>query len=191
MANGHKFDPKRIERLKNPDRLRYMNPEVIWDLIAPAQPETLIDVGTGVGFYAIPFSRKMPEGRVYACDLLEEMLEHLRKELEADPAPNVIPVKTEEVAIPLPDGIGDAVLMVNLHHELDHPEESLEEARRLLRKGGILAIVDWKPAETPEGPPLERRVPQATVRAQLERSGFRDIREHPELPNHYAITARS
>jgi ubiquinone/menaquinone biosynthesis C-methylase UbiE len=187
--HGHKFNPANLDRLRDPERLRYTNPEAIWPLIATHPVTTLVDVGAGLGFFAIPFARKMPGGRVYACDTSAEMLEHLQAALAAHNVPNVTPVRSEEVRIPLEDHGADVVFMANLHHELDHPLESLAECLRLLKPGGTIAIIDWKPEPTPMGPPAEVRIPPETVRGQLTAAGFQGITSHPLLRYHYFLTA--
>ncbi len=189
MAHGHKFDVKKLDRLRDPDRLQSQNPEAIWSIVGGGQMRVVVDIGAGLGFFAIPFSRHLPQGRVIACDISAEMLSHLRDVLREEGVSNVEPLQSAEVAIPLPDGEADLVFMANLHHELDHPEASLAECRRLLRPGGRLAIVDWKPQETPTGPPAHIRIPEATVRRQLEAAGFADVQSSPILPYHYLLTA--
>lgn len=42
----------------------------------------------------------------------------------------------EERAVPLEDGLADLVYMINLHHELEAPEEILNESYRLLKENG-------------------------------------------------------
>jgi ubiquinone/menaquinone biosynthesis C-methylase UbiE len=117
------------------------------------------------------------------------MLEHLKGALAAQKVANVTPLRCEEVRVPLEDHLADVVFMANLHHELDHPQESLAECRRLLKPGGTLAIIDWKPEPTPTGPPVEVRIPPETVRGQLTVAGFHRIASHPILPDHYFLTA--
>lgn len=187
--HGYKFNPALLERLRDPERLRYLNPDAVWEVLAARPITTLIDLGAGIGFFAIPFARKLPEGRVYACDSSAEMLEHLKAALREHSVSNATPVLTGEVRVPLEDGLADAVLMANLHHELDHPEATLAECRRLLKPCGIVALIDWKPEPTPMGPPLEARIPPETASEQLRRAGFLDIARHDILPYHYFLTA--
>lgn len=189
MGQGHKFHLSNLHKLKDPERLKTQDPEQLWQLFAGLDVGTVVDIGAGLGFFAIPFSRHIPQGRVYACDISGEMLGYLREAITAEGVVNVEPLHMQEVAVPLPDGVGDALFMANLHHELDHPQDSMEESFRLLRPGGRIAIMDWKTEETPKGPPAHVRISPMTVRAQLEAAGFTAIREHDLLPYHYVITA--
>lgn len=192
-GTGHKFDISRLERLRDPERLVTLDPDKIWAaLTGGVEVKTLVDIGVGIGFFAIPYARRLKSasgGVVYGCDLNPDMLDYLRAAIEQEGVENVRPVQTGEVDVPLEDGIADAVLMVNLHHELDFRDRTLAECRRLLRQGGRIGLVDWKPIETEKGPPLEMRIPPAQVRGELEAAGFRQVTEHDILPQHYCFTA--
>ncbi len=188
MGVEKKFDPKKLAKLNDPRRLEYLNPELIWEKAAIDNPAVLIDIGAGTGFFALLFSRKMKKGKVYACDISDELLAWMKDNLPEESKGVVVPVKMEERSVPLPDCIADLVYMINLHHELEDPPRILEEARRLLVKGAKLMIIDWKREETPEGPPLELRVTEETIEAQMLAGGFANITRHDVLPYHYFLT---
>ena len=185
-GTGHKFDISRLERLRDPERLETMNPDKIWAVLADGLIiNTLVDIGVGIGFFAIPFARKIKRGKVYGCDLHPEMLKYLEAAMEKEGVDNIEPVRCGEVEVPLEDGIADVVIMVNLHHELDFRDRSLAECRRLLRSGGKVAVIDWKPIQTEHGPPMEIRIPPEQVLEELTAAGFQRTAEHDIMPNHY------
>jgi ubiquinone/menaquinone biosynthesis C-methylase UbiE len=184
MGIEKKFDPKKLAKLNDPQRLGYLNPDIIWEKVAIKNPTVLIDIGAGTGFFALLFSKKMRTGKVYACDISDELLEWMRDNLPSESKGIVIPVKMEETSVPLSDSIADCVYMINLHHELEEPLRILEESRRLLKKSGKLMIIDWKKEKTPEGPPLELRVTEETIRSQMLSRGFSDIVSHRDLLYH-------
>lgn len=190
---GHKFDVANLEKLRDPERARYLDPEAVWAVIGGGPPRILIEIGAGLGHFALAFARKMPEGLIFACDIQPEILDHLRGVLAKEGVSNVKPLLSEEVRVPLSDQIADVVFMANLHHELDDPDGSLDQCRRLLRPGGIVAVVDWKPeapqSGRPAGPPVEVRISPDRVRAQLEAAGFQGMRSHDVMPYHYFLTA--
>lgn len=187
MNDSKKFDPNKLARLNDPKRLQYLNPDVIWEKAALVHPKALIDIGAGTGFFALLFSKKMSRGKVYACDISEEMLAWMNNNLPIESKRIVIPVKMEENSVPLPDGAADLVYMINLHHELEEPLRVLKESHRLLKKGGKLMVIDWKKEETPEGPPLELRVTEETIESQMSKSFFSNIIKYAVLPYHHFL----
>jgi ubiquinone/menaquinone biosynthesis C-methylase UbiE len=188
--NHKKFDPKKLEKLNDPRRLQFQDPAAIWQELGLEAPRVLVDIGAGTGFFARPFSEAMDQGLVYACDTSEEMLIWLKDHLPPHLKDRVVPVLMEESSVPLPDGLADLVYMINLHHELDSPELLLAEARRLLKNGGLVAVIDWKKEETGQGPPMAIRIPVEEVLSQMEAAGFREILTRGDLPYHYFVTGR-
>jgi len=187
VSESKKFDPKKLAKLNDPKRLEYLNPDLIWEKAGLKNPSVLIDIGAGTGFFALLFSKKMKRGKLYACDISDEMLSWMKSNLPLESKGRVIPVKMEEGSVALPDDMADLVYMIDLHHELEEPLRVIRESRRLLKKGGKLLIIDWKKEQTPEGPPLEIRVTEETIESQMLKAGFRDIMKHTVLPYHYLL----
>ena len=191
MADRLGMDPARIERLRSPERLEYFDPEEIWRVLRPAPDCTLIDIGTGVGFVALPFAKRYPEATVYGCDILEGMIELLLEDAAAQGLGNVDGIVMTPNAVGLPDGTADIVVMAQLHHELDDPAPLLSECRRLLATGGIVAIVDWKDEDNGKSPAAGRRVPAAHIQSQLQAAGFSDLQSHDVYRFHTFLTGRA
>jgi len=184
VIDSRKFDPKKLAKLNDPRRLEYLNSDVIWGKTRLADPDALIDIGAGTGLFALLFANKIKRGKVYACDISEEMITWMNDNIPAEMKGIVIPVKMEETSVPLAYGIADLVYMINLHHELEQPLRLLKEAHRLLKKDGKLMIIDWKKEETPEGPPFEIRITAETIQSQMSESGFSDSEKYTVLPYH-------
>ena len=191
MADRLGLDPARIERLRSPERLEYFDPDRIWDVLNPAPDCTLIDIGAGVGFVALPFARRYPAARVYGCDILDGMIDLLREDAAAQGLGNVEGIVMTPDSVDLPDGVADVVVMAQLHHELDAPEPLLAECKRLLAAGGIVAIIDWKDDDNGKSPSAGRRVPVARIRAQLEATGFSDLEQHDVYEFHTFMTGKA
>ena len=184
-----KFNPKEIAKLTDPKRLAFQAPDEIWAELELINPKTLIDIGAGTGFFAMPFSEKMEGGGiVYACDSSPVMITWLEENIPKKYQNSIRPLATEENRIKLDSEMADLVYMINLHHELDQPEKMLEEATRLLKKGGTMMVIDWKAEETSFGPPLRIRISAEEIAQQFEAAGLSQIRQHPILPYHSFVT---
>ena len=191
MADLLGMDPNRIERLRSTDRLEYFDPVHIWKVLQPAPDCTLIDIGAGVGFITLPFAKAFPEAKAYGCDILEGMVGLLAEDAAAQGLGNLEAQIMGVDAVALPDHCADIVVMAQLHHELDAPESLLAECHRLLISRGTIAIIDWKDEDNGKSPPVGRRVPEATIRAQLNDTGFSDISSHDIYHYHSFITAQA
>lgn len=187
--DDRKFDPARAERLNDPARLERLDPEAMWAAAAVTDPVFIVDIGAGTGLLSVAFARLAPGATVYAADLSDEMLVWMRAHIPADVGDRVVPVRSEESSVPLPDAAADLVTMIALYHELEDPEASLTETLRLLRAGGRLLIVDWKRDDSIEGPPMAMRVAVADIMAAVERAGFADVASHEVLADFSVVTA--
>ena len=171
-----KFNMDKLERLNDPGRFESLPPDTFWPALGPLPPAaTIVEIGAGTGLFAAAFAERAPEATVYAADTAEAMLDWMRANRPEVTDGRVVPIKAEETYVPLADGVADAVYMINLHHELAHPEQSYAEAFRLLKPGGRVLVVDWAPRDTPKGPPPEVRVSMDALAALLHDAGFAEV----------------
>lgn len=184
--NDKKFDPKKLHKLNDPQRLKDIPPDYIWHRLNMEKADILVEIGAGTAFFSIAFLQHAKPSKIYACDVSEIMIDWIKTNV-VPKYPDIIPVKTEENSIPLDDQIADLVFMIALHHELDNPTLILEESYRLLKPAGNILIVDWKKKDMPEGPPVEIRYLPEQVSKQMVDSGFKDVTVVDELPKHFLV----
>lgn len=187
-----KFDIAKLEKLNDPGRFETLPPDVFWNALgAPAGACAIVEIGAGTGLFASAFASRAPAAVVYAVDTEDAMLRWMRDNRPEVAERRIVPVKALEASVPLDDGIADALYMVNVHHELAHPDDTYAEAFRLLEPGGRILVVDWADRETPKGPPRAVRVSAATLGDLLERAGFVEVAvDETALPWHVMATAR-
>jgi ubiquinone/menaquinone biosynthesis C-methylase UbiE len=188
---AHRFDPKKIASLNDVARLEDLVPDAMWDAFGVPDARVAVEVGAGTGMFAREFAARMdPAGVVHAVDAEPAMTAWMREHLHETGGARIEVVDACAEALPFEDGMADLVYMINLHHELDDVDAALAEAKRVLRPGGAIGIVDWKREPTPKGPPLERRAGAGTIARDLERAGFEDVRVVPVLRYHDVVAAR-
>ena len=171
---AHKFDPQNIHKLEDPSRLELFNPERTLEVLGLKAGMTVLDVGTGTGFYLPYLSRLVgEEGQVYGIDIEEEMLKMTREKVAQKGLKNVELMRSEENQIPLPDKVVDFVFMAFTFHELEDPKKFLEELKRVAKASGRLAIIDWKKKERDKGPPPDEVFSEEEVVQLLRESGTR------------------
>ena len=184
-----KFDPRKLGKLNNPQRLMDIPPDFICAKLHNKKPATLVEIGAGTAFFCIAFLRRLTPARIYACDVSDVMLDWV-KESVSPTSPAIVPVKRQERCVPLEDGVADLVFMINLHHELDAPAFTVREAYRLLKPGGEIFIVDWKRKDMPEGPPQAIRTTPEHVEGELVLAGFDGVSIFDHLPKHFLVVGK-
>ena len=190
---GHKFDPRNVARLDDPARLQHQPPERVLGLLGLSGDETAVDYGAGVGYLTLPLAAALPRGHVVAVDSSAELLDELRRRLPQDTLGRVELVHTTDNSVPLPDGAANAIVAVNLWHEIYDEQPALDELRRLLAPDGALAIVDWAQVERPMGPPADVVLSLDQALAVTDAMGLVADVVHPAgtlFAYHYAVVAR-
>lgn len=144
---------------------------------------TVCDLGCGNGYHTLPLARLVgSEGRVYAVDIQPEMLDLLAERAEAVGIENIERVLGGPADPNLPAASCDLILLVDVYHELSHPERMLRAIRRALKPGGRLVLVEFR-AEDPDVPikPLHK-MSKAQILAELVPNGFELVETFDELP---------
>ncbi len=105
------------------------------------------DFGAGSGHYALAASVIVgEEGRVYAIDVQEDVLTHLRGEAHARKLKNIETIwgNFEKAGGTLLKSQAlDAVILSNTLFQLEKKEEAVAEIQRILKPGGKLLVLDW------------------------------------------------
>jgi ubiquinone/menaquinone biosynthesis C-methylase UbiE len=173
---AEKFDPKNASKLENPERLVELPPANLVKLLDLTGAETVVDFGAGTGMYSLPIADALPAGLLIAIDAQQVLLDRLAAKLAAHaPSGRVEVVLNEGGRAPLPDGVAERLLMINvLHHVYDEPD-ALAEIARLLAPGGLLVDAEFARMDRPVGPPNDHVLSLADVRATLTGLGLREI----------------
>jgi ubiquinone/menaquinone biosynthesis C-methylase UbiE len=186
----HKFVAARLGRLMSAERRRELPPEEILRQAGLAPGQTLVDIGAGPGFFALPAARLVgPSGRVIGLDVSPIMIAELRKNARAAGLTNIRTARITESAPAIPAG-ADVYLIVNAFHEFDDPAAHLAAIRRAMTASSRLVIVDFLKKKTKPGPPLADRIPLSRITPLLRSAGFKVGRAFRANVEEYGIVAR-
>ena len=136
----------------------FLDPDKILDELDLKGGETVVEFGCGSGSFTLPLAKKLKGGRVYALDIQEEPLLALKGKIEMAGLSNI---ETKRCDIEAPEGTGlpqeflDWVFIPNVLFQVQDKQQVLKEAKRILKKGGKILIIDWK-KNVPFGPKEQR-----------------------------------
>jgi ubiquinone/menaquinone biosynthesis C-methylase UbiE len=142
---------------------------------------SFLDVACGRGAYCLAASEIVGEmGNVYGVDLWEEGIELLKAAADEKGAANIAAMVSDAgKRIPVGDHTIDVCLMATVLHDFvaDKIDQAvLHETVRVVKPGGVLAIMEFKKIDGPPGPPRHIRLSAEQVDSLLSPFGFK--REH-------------
>jgi len=107
--------------------------------------ETFIDLGTGTGRILELFSEEFTNG--IGIDMNREMLSLARSNLDKPDLRHCHVRQADLFNLPYDNNIADVVVIHQVLHFLDDPQNAIVEAGRILKPDGLMLIVDFAPHE--------------------------------------------
>ena len=153
--------------------------------------QDIADFGSGSGHYSMAAARALlSTGRVYAIDAQKDLLTKLKNTATREGLYN-IEVVWGDIEKPngakLRDASVDLVLICNLLFQLEDKAATIQEAKRILKPGGRILIVDWSSSFGGIGPKPEDVIKKDKVATMLEKNGFSLDKEISAGAHHYGL----
>lgn len=154
-----------------------IDPDIVFEKIALAPGMRVADLGCGrTGHLVFTASRVVGDtGIVYAVDILKDVLENIRSRVRTEGYDNVQTVWSDVEMVgstPIPEKSLDSCFFMNALFLVGDKARALEEARRLLKDGGSLVIIDWAKKLGPLGPSEEQQLRKEEAQSIAESVGF-------------------
>jgi len=169
--------------LDRDERQREENTELSLKLIDVQRGSVVADIGAGSGYYSTRLARMVgPEGRVYASDIQQAMLDIIRGRIERERIPNIELVLGTPTDPRLPPATVDLAILVDVYHEFSAPQVMLRRIRESLKPGGRLVLLEYR-GEDPKVPILPlHKMTVAQARTEVEAEGFALMNVKEDLP---------
>lgn len=169
----------------DPERDAWQKPHEVIEALALRPDAAVADIGSGTGYFAVRLAYVVPGGRVYGVDTEPDMVRYLAERARREGLANLESIAGRPDDPRLPAKV-DLALLVDVYHHIDGREAYFRRLRGSLKPGARLAIVDFR-LDSSYGPPRSARIAPGQVKAELERAGYRPVKEHDFLPNQYFI----
>ena len=148
--------------------------------LSMSRDSVVLDAACGVGSYSLAMASRCPNGKIFSFDLWEAGIDRLCDEILADAITNIVPRVADLCTLPLGNDTIDICLLATVLHDLmqDGTDQgALREIKRVLRPGGVLAVIEFKKIAGKPGPPINIRINPAELDETLRLLGFTPCRK--------------
>ena len=157
-------DPKRAENLQI---------NRVMDLLGIRLGSNVADIGAGSGWFTVRAAQRVGRsGAVYAVDINQEYISHIKARADKEGFSNIRPVLGKEDDPTLAANSVDSILILKTYHEFAKPINMLLAMRKAMRKDALLGIIDKNGEGDDHGLDAEKVIEEA------ERAGLALVSQH-------------
>lgn len=169
----------------------FLDPDKIASEFGIKEGMTIADFGSGAGYFTILLAQKVgKDGKVFALDILETALDNVRVKAKGAGLDNVETTRANLEVLGgsgLADNSQDIVLLANIFFQSDKKGEIIKEAKRVLKNGGSIVVIDWKRGAGGFGPPDNLRTDEIAMRSLVMGESFSFEKEIDAGQFHYGM----
>jgi precorrin-6B methylase 2 len=156
-----------------PERDKEERPELLISALHIRRGAAVADIGSGTGYFTWRLAQQVgPEGKVYAVDVQQEMLDLTKAAVAERKLANVEYVLATETSPRLPERSLDLAFIAYAYHEFGDPDAMMAVIRRALKPGGRVVILEYaKESKVAPASPLHK-MSFEEIRREIEPMGF-------------------
>lgn len=159
--------------------MEFLNPKKLVDEIGLQSGDKVADFGSGSGNITVFMAQAVGvQGTIYAIDVQERVLEVVQSRAEILGLNNIKTIHADlEKDSTLKSGSMDLVFISNTLFQSSSPDIMIKEAKRVLRDGGRIVVIDWQPQDTPFGPKPNHRLSPEKIKELMGREAERELKQ--------------
>jgi len=167
----------------------FLDPETILEQLDIHDNMQMADFGSGHGCFSIPLAKVVPQGKVYALDVVKEALEAVKSKAEIEKISNIEAIHCNLEVLngsKLTEDSIDLVVLANILFQSQKKSAILTEAKRVLKKDGQLVLIEWI-ADSSLAPKKGWLISQEEAKQLAEAEGLRLDKELDIDSQHYGM----
>lgn len=166
----------------------FLDPEEVLSQLDLKVDMVAAEFGCGSGGFTIPLAKRLNEGLVYALDIQGAPLSALKSRSLLENVTNIRIIRCDlekPRGSTIIDSSLDLVFIPNVLFQAGNKNAIISEAKRVLKNGGKLIVIDWLLKAT-QGL-VEGRVSPTEVRKIAQNLGFKIEKEFEAGRYHYGL----
>lgn len=146
-------------------------------------PRSIVaDIGAGTGYYTFAIAEKVPQGKVFAVEIQDEMIKYLKEKNISTGIKNVEVIKGTDKSPNLSENSVDLAIMVDVYHELEFPHEMLQSIKKSLKKDGKILLLEFRAEDDAIAIKPHHKMTIQQVNKEMSANGFKLIYDGEFLP---------
>jgi ubiquinone/menaquinone biosynthesis C-methylase UbiE len=141
--------------------------------------DVVADIGAGSGVFTLPLAQAVPNGRVYAVDIDQGLVDHIAKKAQTAKAANVRAVLGAFTDPRLPARDVDVAFIYDVLHHIEDRAGYLKNLAPYLKPGGRIAVIDFHPELGPHRNDAKLQITREQTRDWMAAAGLKVVAEHP------------
>jgi protein-L-isoaspartate O-methyltransferase len=181
---------KLITKLETTKVEKEKQPEKVLNVLGIKQGEIIADIGAGTGFYAFRIADRVgSEGKVYAVEIEDELLDYIRNKMDKIKITNIIPIKSSDSGPNLPPLANcDKIIISNSYYYFKDPVMFMKNTLKALKPGGIVAIMDLDEAKVYKGSKQRKKLSlPSEVIEDMKSAGLELLESHDFLATRFFL----
>lgn len=176
--------------LERRDREGEEKPSLVMEHLELPKNGVVADIGAGSGYFSFLIAPLVPDGKVIAVDIQQEMLDFIEGKKKLKKVSNVETHLGTIEDTKLTEDRVDLAILVDAYHEFSHPREMALSILKGLKPGGRLVLLEYR-GEDPSVPikPLHKMTVKQ-VRREMEAIGFEFAEVRDFLPIQHFLVFR-
>lgn len=140
---GNRSAEQWIEMLHRPERVESLRIDEVIERLRLKSGTVVADIGAGTGVFSLPFGEAVaPDGKVYAVEVDQGLVDHIAQRIEEAGAANVQAVLGEFTDPKLPTRQLDLAFFHNVLHHVEDRAGYLKTLAGYIKETGRIAVIE-------------------------------------------------
>jgi ubiquinone/menaquinone biosynthesis C-methylase UbiE len=177
-----------IEWLERPEREQEEKVSKLIENLELLPSDTIADIGAGSGYHTFKMAPYLSQGRVYAVDIQEEMLDVIAYRSDNSDQTNVSIIKSSETSLYMGERTINKALLVDVYHEFSHPKEIMTSLYKAMKPGGKVYLVEYRGEDLTIPIKAIHKMTESQAILEMRAVGFRFKQNIDNLPwQHFLV----
>jgi len=148
------------------------------------------DLGAGTGLFTRMFASAVGDkGKVYAVDIAQKFLDHIKQTCDERGIKNVRTIRCTQTSTELPANSIDLAFICDTYHHFEFPFKTMASIHKTLKPGGQVVLIDFHriKGQSSDWVMGHGRAGQEVFTTAIEDSGFKQVEEKKFMKESYFL----